>query len=182
MTTARAFFLADCDDQEAIHFQQFSRGSPCWRDAADALAVPCKMIAPALAAWMKERDLGARGGIGCTESSRLSQGTRNAGQRQVSEFRCAATDHGMNMIDMKSGFLTRLRQTAIFTSVASAPHDFSPQPAGNIHVTLRRGLRVRSLSRERNSANSTNPSASRRSPAESGFPKSCWSSNVLRRR
>ena len=86
-----------------------------------------------------------------------------------------------DVVYMKCRLLAPLREAAILTTVA--------RPLDNLYAQSRReahaasvGLFARSFRRERNSAISTRPSASRRSEAVSGVPESWRSSNDVRRR
>ena len=109
----------------------------------------------------------------CRPPRPLSQRTGNAGESQIACRRWPAGRLPDDVIDVKNGFLSRLRQPTILATIAGPAHDLSPQPGGDGgHCAMRSARRRSSV---KNSARLTKPSASARSTAVSGWPESCRS-------
>lgn len=100
-------------------------------------------------------------------------------QGKIIERSGSAVGARSNMIDVKRGFLTDLRQSAVFATIVRPAGDFRSQTGGNVaHGEIRS---ARNRSKVRNSARLTKPSASSRSCFVSDCPESWRSSNVCNR-
>ena len=87
----------------------------------------------------------------------------------------------MDVIHVKNRFLTLLGKSAIFATPGRTEDHLGSQLCRDAHAPLAGATRALNLRRERNSANSTNPSASRLSAAFSGWPPSCLSNRASNR-
>lgn len=166
--------------QRTVQLEQCNRRATRCRAALNLISLPRKVVSPSVCPRMEQPDFTASFRIECSEASAFSQRTRHASQREILQYRFAALGHRMNVIDMKRGILRGLRQTTVLASPISTRDDLSSHPCWNAaHAADFRELRERSFKSDRNSAISTNPSASRRSDAFSGVPESCLSSNAV---
>jgi hypothetical protein len=154
----------DFDDQRPIQPQRGNGGSSRIGNSMQMAAAPDKMLFPTLSSWMKEIRLFAGPGIDNHASCPFPQRTGNAGQRQIIGNGGAIGDHRDDVIDMKRGLLSGLRETTILTTPFGPDDHLTLERGGDAHaerVTF--GREALSFSSVRLSANSTKPSASLRS-------------------
>src|SRR5260370_28457954 len=78
------------------------------------------MIGPAILTWMEQGNLFFRNTITAVGSCRFLQRAGDACQREVLGIGGPLGGAWLNMIDVKSGFLRRLRQEAILAGLAGA--------------------------------------------------------------
>ena len=108
MPAAGGFFLADGEDQRAVHRQRGDGGSTGWRERHDALGVPPEVFPPGVRPRVEQRHLFAGVGIDGRLLRPLPQRTRNAGEGEVVERGGAAGGARHDVIDVKRRLLTSL--------------------------------------------------------------------------
>jgi hypothetical protein len=180
------FFLADLQHARLVEVQGSNRRAACCGQAKYFQAVPTKVLLPVVTARMKEIDNFPGIWIFSNATSAFAQGITNACQAEVVFCTHPFVGARHDVIDMKSGDLTFLRQATILAAVPGASDDQASQPFGNAaHERGRRCCPLRSArSRKRLniSASSTRPSASRRSALDKLPWSSCLSSSWCKRR
>ena len=181
MTSKKALFRSDSYDKGTIHFQKLYCSASSWGYTHHTVTAPFEMRQPILPPWIVQRNLPTTCRIATGPASALPERTRDASEREIIFLRLSLIRNWADMIDLKSRLLTSLSKAAIFAPLPCALDHHSPERTGNTHATERFAAAARNFNRERNSASSTNPSASRRSRALRGFPESCWSKSSARR-
>ncbi len=112
-------FATNQNNRRAIHSQRLNGGSPGCSSTAKPLGCrECEMIGPDIHARIEQRNCVACSGIGGRCSSCLAKRTRDAGQCEVGQFGWSVLRSWQHMVNMKSGFLRRLRQIAVLADIA----------------------------------------------------------------
>lgn len=98
-------------------------GSPTyWRQSGNVYTIPLKMLMPLILPGIKYGGLVICKRINGREPGRLVQRTSYTCQRQVSLNRFTTSGRGYNMVNVKSGDLTFLRQPAILAPIFGPCH------------------------------------------------------------
>ena len=79
------------------------------------------MILPALAAWLKQKDLASGLWVSGSATRLFAERTGNAGECKIIRRCLAAGVGGDDVIDMESSFLPYLGEAAIFAAAGRAP-------------------------------------------------------------
>ena len=121
---------------------------------------------------MKERSRFPSQRVRRLSASSFAQGTGDARQSEILECGRAPIGPRMDVVYVKLRFLPGLGESAVFATATRKPDYRPPQRKGYIHAAADRMRDARSLSSESISAKSTKPSASLRSAALRGVPRS----------
>lgn len=130
----KPFFLTNRQSQGSVQFQSRYRGASCGTDPHHTNPVPTEMQPPRVLAWVEQRDSCPGLRVGRLLSRAFSEGTRNAGQRQIVERGCTARVDRYDVIHMESGFLADLGQPAVFAAVLRSLQHLTPQVGRHGHV------------------------------------------------
>lgn len=171
--TLELLLFSDAKCQFAIHRECSDGCFPGWSESGQTYSFPLEVFIPHLGARIKKCSYFTGDRIVVVQARSLAERTGNAGKRQVFRNSFTARRDRMCVIDVKGGFLSRLREAAILAVVAGSPANESPKLRRNPTHGKRRSARSRK--RLSNSARLTSPSASLFSSAVKGVPSSCLS-------
>lgn len=143
MASNNCLFATYRQRQRPIHVQCCNGCSARCARALNLIAHPSKMIMPFVSSGIIERNFLAELRINGTLACSLPKRTRYAGNCEILVNCLPICGFGKNVIEVKCGLLSILRQAAVLTSRASAVDDQPAQLSADIpHVsqplTLRR--------------------------------------------
>jgi len=171
MATVQPLLFADGHDEEAVHSQQINLGPAMGRNPKDSITSPRKVLVPRLITRVKQEGFNSGEWINRAAACAFAQGAGNAGESQVFQLGFATRYYWNDVVGMKSRLLPFLGQSTVFATVSRPLDNLGLQSRRDVHAACV-DLFARSYSRERNSATSTSPSASRRSATVRGVPES----------
>lgn len=132
-----SFFKANFECAKAVHAQGFGCCPPCGCNASNTDAFPAKMKSPGIEAGMEKRGIGSGGRIRCGLARSFAKRASDACQCEVFRRSRATSRLRNDVINVKAGFLGRLREQAILATVSCTLNDQLAQMVSNGHPFTR---------------------------------------------
>jgi hypothetical protein len=139
MKTAQFFMAPDRLGNGSVHFQRFDCCPARGAESDHPDIMPAEMQPPEISSWIEKGDPLSCLGVGRFSTRPFSQRARDAGQRKIVGRSRPAGNHRQDVIDVKGGLLSVLRDAAILATVLRAVDNLMPQVFRNGHEITPRG-------------------------------------------
>lgn len=140
MPTAPEFLGTDELSGEPIQVEGLNGRASHRAETHHEDAVPPEVQPPRITARVEQRSCLAAERVGGTCPPAFAEGTRNAGQREISQRRCASSMDWDYVVNVEGRFLASLGKPAVFTARLRPVDDLAPQLRRDGHA-IRTGYR-----------------------------------------
>ena len=138
--SAQGFLSSNQNDAGLIEFKGVDGGAARRTESKRVRTFPAKVNAPRIRSGIEQAGLFSRGGINRRLLCTLAQRARDTGEGKISGSRFSASIDRSDVINVKTGPLADLGETAIFAAVSRPLDHVSPQWGRNKHCLRRRAF------------------------------------------